>query len=398
MGQKNVLGLDPGFRTGCKLVCLDAQGNLLHNETIYPHPPQNERGQSAAKINQLVNTYKIEAIAIGNGTAGRETESFIKTVRFERDVKVFIVNESGASIYSASSVAREEFPEYDVTVRGAVSIGRRLMDPLAELVKIDPKSIGVGQYQHDVDQNKLKTSLEQVVELCVNKIGVNVNTASKQLLTYVSGLGPTLAKNIVDYRLKTGPFNSRAELTKVPRMGDKAFEQCAGFLRIPGAKNPLDNSAVHPESYHVVEKMAKDLGESVDVLLKQPEIRTKIDIKNYISSKTGLPTLNDIMDELAKPGLDPRTIIKIFEFDPNVHKMEDLRIGMELPGIVTNITRFGCFVDIGVHQDGLVHVSQLADRYISDPAEVVKLNQHVKVKVLEVDIPRKRISLSMKNV
>jgi uncharacterized protein len=396
LGQKNVLGLDPGFRTGCKLVCLDSQGNLLHNETIYPHPPQNERGQSASKVNQLVNTYKIEAIAIGNGTAGRETESFIKTVRFERDVKVYIVNESGASIYSASSVAREEFPDYDITVRGSVSIGRRLMDPLAELVKIDPKSIGVGQYQHDVDQNKLKTSLEQVVELCVNKVGVNVNTASKQLLTYVSGLGPTLAKNIIEHRSKTGPFNSRADLTKVSRMGDKAYEQCAGFLRIPGAKNPLDNSAVHPESYHVVEKMAKDLGETVDVLLKQPEIRTKIDIKNYVSSKIGLPTLSDIMNELAKPGLDPRTIIKIFEFDPNVHKMDDLRIGMELPGIVTNITRFGCFVDIGVHQDGLVHVSQLADRYVSDPAEIVKLNQHVKVKVLEVDIPRKRISLTMK--
>jgi protein Tex len=396
LGQKNVLAIDPGFRTGCKVVCLDAQGNLLHNETIYPHPPQNERGQSAAKINQLVNTYKIEAIAVGNGTAGRETEGFIKTVRFERDVKVFIVNESGASVYSASSIAREEFPEYDVTVRGAVSIGRRLMDPLAELVKIDPKSIGVGQYQHDVDQNKLKTSLDQEVEICVNKVGVNLNTASKQLLTYVSGLGPSLAQKIVDFRAEKGAFKSRNELTKVPRMGDKAFEQCAGFLRIPDAANPLDNSAVHPESYYVVEKMATDLGSSVDILLKDEAIRSKIDIEKYVDKKTGVPTLQDIIEELAKPGRDPRTIIKVFEFDPNVHKIDDLRPGMLLPGIVTNITRFGCFVDIGVHQDGLVHISQLANRYVSDPAEIVKLNQHVKVKVLEVDAPRKRIQLSMK--
>jgi protein Tex len=396
LGQKNTLAIDPGFRTGCKLVCLDAQGHLWHNETIYPHPPQNERGSSAAKINQLVNTYKIEAIAIGNGTASRETENFIKTVRFERDVKVYIVNESGASIYSASAVAREEFPEYDVTVRGAVSIGRRLMDPLAELVKIDPKSIGVGQYQYDVDQNKLKNSLDQVVEFCVNKVGVNLNTASKELLTYVSGLGPSLAQKIVDYRSKNGAFKSRKELIKVPRMGEKAFEQCAGFLRIPGAVNPLDNSAVHPESYFIVEKIAVDLDSNIDSLLKEPELRNKIIIGNYVTESTGLPTLQDIMDELAKPGRDPRTIIKVFDFDPNIHKIDDLKPGMILPGIVTNITRFGCFVDLGIHQDGLVHISQMADRFISDPAEIVKLNQHVRVKVLELDVVRKRIQLSLK--
>ena len=398
LGQKIVMGIDPGFRTGCKVVCVDAQGNLLHNETIYPNPPQNERGQAAAKINTLVNAYKIEAISIGNGTASRETESFIKSVRFEKDVKVYIVSENGASVYSASAVAREEFPDYDVTVRGSVSIARRLMDPLAELVKIDPKSIGVGQYQHDVDQNKLKNSLDQVVELCVNKVGVNVNTASKQLLTYVSGLGPSLAQKIVEYRAGNGPFKSRKDIMKVPRMGDKAFEQCAGFLRIPDAKNPLDNSAVHPESYYVVEKMAVDAGVNVEVLLKEAEIRNKIEIKNYASGKIGLPTLKDIMEELAKPGRDPRSAIKIFEFDPNVHSMNDLRIGMVLPGIVTNITRFGCFVDMGVHQDGLVHISQLADKFVSDPNEVVKLHQHVKVKVLEVDASRKRIQLSMKDI
>jgi len=398
LGQKRVLAIDPGFRTGCKVVCLDAQGNLLHNETIYPHPPQNEKGASAAKINSLVNTYKIEAIAIGNGTASRETESFIKTVRFERDVKVFIVNESGASVYSASQVARDEFPNYDVTVRGAVSIGRRLMDPLAELVKIDPKSIGVGQYQHDVDQVKLKESLDQVVVLCVNKVGVNLNTASKQLLTYVSGLGPVLAQNIINYRTSNGPFQSRKELLKVPRMGEKVFEQCAGFLRIPGAANPLDNSAVHPESYHIVEKMAADLNTTIDAILKDEKLRSKIDINKYISDKIGIPTLTDILNELAKPGLDPRTIIKVFEFDPNVHTIDDLKEGMVLPGIVTNITRFGCFVDIGVHQDGLVHISQLANKYVSDPSEVVKLHQHVKVKVIEVDKARNRINLSMKNI
>jgi uncharacterized protein len=398
LGQKAVLAIDPGYRTGCKVVCLDAQGNLLHNETIYPHPPQNERGQAAAKINQLVNTYKTEAIAIGNGTASRETETFIKKVRFEREVKVYVVNESGASVYSASPLARDEFPDYDVTVRGSVSIGRRLMDPLAELVKIDPKSIGVGQYQHDVDQSKLKDSLDQVIELCVNKVGVNLNTASKQLLTYVSGLGTSLAQKIVDYRTENGPFTSRTELMKIPRMGEKVFEQCAGFLRIPGAINPLDNSAVHPESYHVVEKMASDLDATIDVLLKEPEVRNKIDITHYLSGNIGLPTLQDILEELAKPGRDPRSIIKVFEFDSNVHSIEDLKPGMILPGIVTNITRFGCFVDVGVHQDGLVHISQLANKYVADPNDEVKLNQHVKVKVLDVDVARKRIQLSLKDV
>jgi len=343
-------------------------------------------------------SYKIDAIAIGNGTAGRETEDFIKRIKFEKDLQVFIVSESGASVYSASDVAREEFPDYDVTVRGAVSIGRRLMDPLAELVKIDAKSIGVGQYQHDVDQTKLKESLDEVVESCVNKVGVNLNTASKHLLTYVSGLGPQLAQNIVKYRKEKGAFSSRKELTKVTRMGEKAFEQCAGFLRIQGAKNPLDNSAVHPESYEVVEKMAADLNASVDTLIKDTELRKKIEIKKYVTDTIGLPTLQDIIQELEKPGRDPRAGIKVFEFSKDVHKIDDLRPGMILPGIVTNITRFGCFVDVGVKQDGLVHVSQLANRFIKDPAEVVKLHQHVKVKVVEVDIPRKRIQLSMKDV
>lgn len=398
LGQKRVLAIDPGFRTGCKVVCLDAEGNLLHNETIYPHPPQNERGAAAAKLNALVKTYKIEAIAIGNGTASRETEQFIKTVRFDTDVKVYIVNESGASVYSASAVAREEFPDYDVTVRGAVSIGRRLMDPLAELVKIDPKSIGVGQYQHDVDQGKLKKSLEQVVEFCVNKVGVNVNTASKELLTYVSGLGPTLAQNIVNHRREHGPFKNRQELLKVPRLGEKVFEQCAGFLRIRGGTNPLDNSAVHPESYPIVERMAADLNTSVETLLKDENLRSKIDVNRYVNDKIGLPTLNDILQELARPGLDPRTVIKVFEFDPNVHSIDDLKVGMILPGIVTNITRFGCFVDIGIHQDGLVHISQMADRFVSDPLEIVKIHQHVRVKVIEIDRVRNRIQLSMKGI
>jgi uncharacterized protein len=396
LGQKNVLAIDPGFRTGCKVVCLDSQGNLLHNETIYPHPPHNERGIAAAKLNSLVTSYKIDAIAIGNGTAGRETEQFIKSVRFDRDVKVFVVNESGASVYSASAVAREEFPDYDVTVRGAVSIGRRLMDPLAELVKIDPKSIGVGQYQHDVDQAMLKKSLDQVVEICVNKVGVNVNTASKQLLTYISGLGPTIANNIVDYRKQNGPFKSRKELLKVPRLGEKVFEQCAGFLRIPDSSNPLDNSAVHPESYPIVEKIASDLNTDVITLLKDEKLRNSVQINNYVTDKTGLPTLMDIMNELAKPGLDPRSTIKVFEFDPNVHTIDDLRIGMILPGIVTNITRFGCFVDIGIHQDGLVHISQLANQFVSDPSTIVQMYQHVKVKVIEIDRARSRIQLSMK--
>ena len=398
LGQKRVLALDPGYRTGCKVVCLDEHGNLLHNETIYPHPPQSETKQAAKKMASVVNAYKIEAIAIGNGTASRETESFIKNTKFDRELQVFVVNESGASIYSASKVAREEFPDYDVTVRGAVSIGRRLMDPLAELVKIDPKSIGVGQYQHDVDQGKLKGGLDQVVESCVNMVGVNINTASKHLLTYVSGLGPTLAQNIVDYRKENGEIKSRDELKKVPRMGDKAYEQCAGFLRIRNAANPLDNSAVHPESYHVVKKMAKDLGCNVSDLLAKEALRSQINIQNYVSSNIGIPTLKDIMDELAKPGLDPRGKVKVFEFDQTIRTVEDVRVGMVVPGIVTNITNFGAFVDIGVKQDGLVHISQLADRFISNPNDVVTLHQHVKVKVLEVDIARKRIQLSMKGI
>lgn len=396
LGQKRVLAIDPGFRTGCKVVCMDAQGKLLHNENIYPHAPQNEYKQAIRKIESLVDAYKIEAIAIGNGTASRETESLIRNIRFNRDLQVFVVSEDGASVYSASKTARDEFPDYDVTVRGAVSIGRRLMDPLAELVKIDPKSIGVGQYQHDVDQNRLKGSLDQVVESCVNLVGVELNTASQHLLTYVSGLGPQLAKNIVEFRAENGPFSSRKELSKVPRLGAKAFEQCAGFLRIAGAKNPLDNSAVHPESYPIVEKMAADLQCSVAELISNKEILTKIELKKYVSEKVGMPTLTDIKSELEKPGRDPRKIIKVFEFSPDVRSIEDLKQGMVLPGIVTNITNFGAFVDVGVKQDGLVHISQLADRYVSDPNEVVSLHQHVQVKVLEVDVQRKRIQLTMK--
>ncbi|HPD96079.1 MAG TPA: Tex family protein [Tenuifilaceae bacterium] len=398
LGQKNVLAIDPGYRTGCKIVCLDAQGNLVHNETIYPHPPQNESGKAMSKISSLVETFKIEAIAIGNGTASRETEALIKRIRFNRDVKVFVVSEDGASVYSASPVAREEFPEYDVTVRGAVSIGRRLMDPLAELVKIDPKSIGVGQYQHDVDQNKLKGSLDQVVESCVNHVGVSLNTASKHLLTYVSGLGPQLAQNIVDFRKQNGPFSCRTELKKVTRLGGKAYEQCAGFLRISNAKNPLDNSAVHPESYHIVEQMAKDLNCSVSDLIGDEQLRNKIKPEHYVTDKVGLPTLNDIIQELSKPGRDPRKGIKIFEFAEGIFKIDDLIPGMVVPGIVTNITNFGVFVDVGVKQDGLIHISQLANRFVSNPLEIVKLHQHVKVKVLEVDIQRKRIQLSLKDV
>ena len=396
LGEKRVLGIDPGYRTGCKLVCLDAEGNLLHNETIYPHPPQKEISKAGSKIVKLVTTYNIDAIAIGNGTASRETEHFITNLRYEKNVQVFVVSENGASIYSASKVAREEFPDYDVTVRGAVSIGRRLMDPLAELVKIDPKSIGVGQYQHDVDQAKLKKSLDLTVESCVNLVGVNVNTASKQLLTYVSGLGPALAQNIVDYRASNGAFRSRKELMKVPRMGEKAFEQCAGFLRIAGAENPLDNSAVHPESYHVVEAMAKDLKCTVKDLIDNKELKKSLKLEKYVSDKVGLPTLNDIIEELDKPGRDPRKGIKVFEFDPNIKTIEDLREGMTLPGIVTNITNFGCFVDVGIKENGLVHVSELADRFVSDPTEVVSLHQHVEVRVLSVDISRKRVQLSMK--
>jgi len=396
LGQKRVLALDPGFRTGCKLVCLDEQGNLLHNATIYPHPPQQDRAGSTRKVSSLVEQYKIQAIAIGNGTASRETERFIRMLRFPHDMEVYVVNESGASIYSASKIARDEFPDYDVTVRGAVSIGRRLMDPLAELVKIDPKSIGVGQYQHDVDQGHLKQSLDEVVESCVNLVGVNLNTASKHLLTYVSGLGPVLAQNVVDHRQEIGGFSSRKQLKKVPRMGEKAFEQCAGFLRIEGADNPLDNSAVHPESYHIVERMASDLKVDLKQLVRDESLVRQIDLNRYVQGDTGLPTLKDIQAELEKPGRDPREQIEVFEFDQTVFTLEDLKPGMELPGIVTNITKFGAFVDVGVKQDGLVHISQLADRFVKDPNDVVKIHQHVKVRVLEVDISRKRIQLSMK--
>lgn len=395
LGQKRVMGIDPGYRTGCKVVCLDAQGNLLHNETIYPHPPKSEHGVSARKLTKLVEQYAIEAIAIGNGTASRETEAFVTGQRYDRKLQVFVVSEDGASIYSASKIAREEFPEYDVTVRGAVSIGRRLMDPLAELVKIDAKSIGVGQYQHDVDQTALKKSLDTTVESCVNSVGVNLNTASRHLLTYISGLGPTLAQNIVDYRAENGAFTSRKELMKVPRMGAKAFEQCAGFLRIPGAKNPLDNSAVHPESYAVVEHIAKDMKCSVEDLIRNKEIRSRVDIRKYVTDQVGLPTLTDIMEELEKPGRDPRQAIKVFEFDKNVKTIDDLKDGMVLPGIVTNITNFGCFVDVGIKENGLVHVSQLCRQYVSDPTTVVSIHQHVQVKVLNIDRERKRIQLTM---
>ena len=395
LGQKRVMGIDPGYRTGCKVVCLDAQGNLLHNETIYPHPPKSEHSLSARKLTKLVEQYQIEAIAIGNGTASRETEAFVTNQRYDRKLQVFVVSEDGASIYSASKIAREEFPEYDVTVRGAVSIGRRLMDPLAELVKIEAKSIGVGQYQHDVDQTALKKSLDITVESCVNSVGVNLNTASRHLLTYVSGLGPALAQNIVDYRAENGAFTSRKELMKVPRMGAKAFEQCAGFLRIPGAKNPLDNSAVHPESYAVVEHIAKDLKCSVEDLIKNKELRNQIDIKKYVTDQIGLPTLTDIMAELEKPGRDPRQAIKVFEFDQHVKTIDDLKEGMTLPGIVTNITNFGCFVDVGIKENGLVHVSQLCRQFVSDPTTVVNIHQHVQVKVLSIDHKRKRISMTM---
>ena len=398
LGQKRVMGIDPGFRTGCKVVCLDEQGNLLHHEAIFPHQPHNEQIEASAQIKQMVKKYGVEAIAIGNGTASRETDRFVKTLGLGDGIQVFTVSEDGASVYSASKTAREEFPDKDVTVRGAVSIGRRLMDPLAELVKIDPKSIGVGQYQHDVDQARLKKSLDLTVESCVNSVGVNLNTASKHLLTYVSGLGPTLAQNIIDYRTANGAFSSRSQLLKVPRLGPSAFEQSAGFLRIPDAKNPLDNTAVHPESYNIVEKMAKDCGCSVAELIKDKDKRKSIRLDRYVSEKVGMPTLTDIMAELEKPGRDPREQLEEFEFDPNVSTPDDLVEGMVLPGIVTNITNFGAFVDIGVHQDGLVHISQLADRYVSDPTQVVKLHQHVMVKVIEVDRRRNRISLSMKAV
>lgn len=395
LGQKRTLAIDPGFRTGCKVVCLDAQGNLLHNETIYPHPPQNEYAQAMRKVQKMVEAYDIQAIAIGNGTAGRETEQFVQNTRFDRKVQVFVVSENGASIYSASKVAREEFSDYDVTVRGAVSIGRRLMDPLAELVKIDPKSIGVGQYQHDVDQALLKKSLDQTVENAVNRVGVSLNTASKHLLVYISGLGPQLAQNIVDYRAENGAFTSRKQLMKVPKMGAKTFEQCAGFLRIADGEQPLDNSAVHPESYNIVQRMAKDINTDMAQLIGNKELLKSIDLSHYITDNVGLPTLTDIIQELEKPGRDPRTTIKVFEFDPNVKKIDDLKIGMELPGIVTNITNFGAFVDIGIKENGLIHVSQLADRFISNPAEVVSVHQHVRVRVLEVDAVRKRVQLKL---
>lgn len=397
LGEKRVLGIDPGFRTGCKVVCLDAQGNLIHNETIYPHPPQNDYILATRKIQKMVEAYQIEAIAIGNGTAGRETEQLVQNIHFDRKVLVFVVSENGASIYSASKIARDEFPDYDVTVRGAVSIGRRLMDPLAELVKIDPKSIGVGQYQHDVDQSLLKKSLDQTVENAVNKVGVNVNTASKHLLTYVSGLGPQLASNIVEYRTEHGPFKGRKELMKVPKMGAKTFEQCAGFLRIPDSNNPLDNSAVHPESYSVVEKMAENLNIKVNQLINNKELIQSIDLKQYITDTVGLPTLNDIISELEKPGRDPRKLVKTFEFDSSIKKIEDLRPGMEIPGIITNITNFGAFVDIGIKENGLIHISQMADRFISNPSEVVSVHQHVNVRILEADMNRKRVQLKLIN-
>ena len=398
LGQKRVMGIDPGFRTGCKVVCLDAQGNLLHHEAIFPHPPVNHRMQATVHLQEMLKKFQIEAIAIGNGTASRETKDFVTESLTESAPAVYVVSEDGASVYSASKVARDEFPDEDVTVRGAVSIGRRLMDPLAELVKIDPKSIGVGQYQHDVDQTQLKHSLDQTVESCVNMVGVNLNTASQHLLTYISGLGPTLAQNIVNYRKENGAFTSRAQLKKVPRLGPSAYQQCAGFLRIPDAKNPLDNSAVHPESYAVVEQMAKDCHCTVSDLINKKELREKIDIHHYVTEEVGLPTLTDIMQELEKPGRDPREQIEEFEFDASVQTVEDLREGMELPGIVTNITNFGAFVDIGVHQDGLVHVSQMADRYVSDPTQVVHLHQHVRVRVIGIDLRRNRISLSMKGI
>ena len=397
LGQKNVLAIDPGFRTGCKLVCLGRQGELLHNETIYPHPPQNEVKEAVHKIKSLVNAYKIEAIAIGNGTAGRETERLIHSIPFEKELIALAVNESGASVYSASAIARREFPDFDVTVRGAISIGRRLMDPLAELVKIDPKSIGVGQYQHDVDQPALQKSLEETVMSCVNMVGVEVNTASEELLTYVSGVGQGLAKNIISYRNQNGPFKTRDQFRKVTRFGEKAFEQSAGFLRIRNAANPLDSSAVHPESYKVVDRMAKKLQCSVNELISSEELRSKLKLEEFTDEKTGLPTLQDILQELARPGRDPRQKFEMFEFSKDVHKIDDLRPGMKLPGIVTNITNFGAFVDIGVHQDGLVHVSQLADKFVKDPNEIVRLNQKVMVEVVNIDIQRKRIQLSMKS-
>ena len=398
LGQKRVMAVDPGFANGCKTCCLDAQGNLIHHEIVYPHPPRNKKSEATAAILRMVKMYHVEAMAVGNGTASRETSDWLHEISYPHPVDIYVVSEDGASIYSASKIARDEFPDEDVTVRGAVSIGRRLMDPLAELVKIDPKSIGVGQYQHDVDQTQLKKSLDTVVMSCVNSVGVNLNTASQHLLTYVSGLGPTLAKNIVEYRKENGAFSSRAQLKKVPRLGPSAYEQCAGFLRIPGAKNPLDGTAVHPERYALVEQMAKDQGVTVKQLVEDKALQKKIDIKKYVTKEVGMPTLTDIMAELDKPGLDPRGKVEKFEFDASIKEIEDLQVGMVVPGIVTNITNFGAFVDIGVHNDGLVHISQLADRYVSDPNEVVKLHEHVMVRVADVDLKRKRIALSMKGV
>lgn len=397
LGSKRIMSIDPGFRTGCKIVCLDEMGALLHNETIYPHPPRSERKYASNKISQLTETYKIEAIAIGNGTAGRETEDFIAKIRFNRDVKVFVVSENGASIYSASKIARDEFPNYDITVRGAVSIGRRLMDPLAELVKIDPKSIGVGQYQYDVDQTKLKESLDTVVELCVNKVGVDLNTSGKHILKYVSGLGESLANNIVEYRKENGIFKNREELKNVHRMGDKSFEQCAGFLRISGGDNPLDNSAVHPEAYSLVYIMARDLSVSISSLIGNEELCNSIDLQKYAGKDIGIPTLTDIVEELKRPGRDPREVAEVFSFSPDIHSLDDVKEGVVIPAIVTNITDFGIFVDIGAKQDGLVHISEMSDSYISNPSELVRLHQHIQVRVLNVDKVRKRISLSMKN-
>ncbi len=396
LGKARVLAIDPGYRTGCKVVCLDEQGSLLHNETIFPHPPQNDSKAAGKKISTLVNAYKTDAIAIGNGTASRETEHFIKKVKFDRQIRIFIVSEAGASVYSASNTGREEFPSYDVTVRGAVSIGRRLIDPLAELVKIEPKAIGVGQYQHDVNQNKLQNSLDQVVESCVNAVGVDLNTASKHLLTYVSGIGPLLAQNVVAYRNEQGPLQSREDLKKIPRMGSKAFEQSAGFLRIRDGINPLDNSAVHPESYYIVERIASDLNRNVTEIINDEGLKKSVQMEKYVDEKTGIPTISDILDELAKPGRDPRQSAKIFEFASDIRTIEDVKPGMVLPGIVTNITGFGVFVDIGIKENGLIHISQLADRYVSNPADVVKLHQHLKVKVLDVDLNRKRIQLTLK--
>ena len=398
VGEKRTLAIDPGFRTGCKVVCLDAQGVLLYNDTIFPHPPNNEKIASMKKISHLVEAYKIEVIAIGNGTAGRETEAFIKKIALPKGVRVYSVSEDGASVYSASEIAREEFPDYDVTVRGAVSIGRRLMDPLAELVKIDPKSIGVGQYQHDVNQTLLKERLDTVVESCVNNVGVNLNTASKHLLRYVSGIGPVLAGNIIEYRDENGAFGSRRELLKVRRLGEKAFEQCAGFMRIPNAENPLDNSAVHPERYELVEKMASDLGVSLTDLISNEQLSSTIDIAKYVSEEVGEPTLKDIVKELAKPGRDPRSIIKVFEFSSEIRSIEDVKVGMILPCIVTNITNFGAFVDIGIKQNGLIHVSQISDKRVEDPSQVLKLHQQLHAKVVNVDLERQRIGLSLRGI